>query len=68
MFILFNSLCPKNDISFEDQEVEKGPSISPLSKLAEKIWKQFPLRRLILVREYAFGSDRDESKTRRSDP
>ena len=40
MFILFNSLCPKNDISFEDQEVEKGHSISPLSKLSKKIQKQ----------------------------
>lgn len=37
MFILFNSLYPKNDICFEDQEAEKGHSISSLSKLAEKI-------------------------------
>lgn len=39
MFILLSSLCSKNAIFFEDQEVENRHSISAVFKLTEKIWE-----------------------------
>ena len=54
--------------TFSSGSSERPFNISSFQTSRENLKTEFPPWRLILGREYAFGSDRDESKTRRSDP